>query len=514
MAAIYRTPMLSWVYKLAFFVFSFIILIGIYAPLLSFSLPLAVKYKNEWYYPLFYALLSKDYFSQPIDLFFNLLMFSLPFFLVTRLLFYIQWRRWWLAISLVQLATFFFILSYPLKHPGSGMLYSQRYNKMVHEAFTQGSLPEMIKVSSWNFEVEHLSNYQQLNLLLDDMRRHINHRRIVSNLETSKTRAEIPTKYTMLDQQKFGTIKRIDQWMEDHADKIEQVKGVASSLGSQDLAFFQEYRLQMAKKKYLLSQQMWLAEEKKNIQEVIFPLHLYHWEEIESTHFSINEDLPWWNLARVNQKDLFSALIYGIRVSMTVACIAVGLACLIGIPLGACSGYFGGVFDVITCRLMEVWESMPVFFVLLFAVSILQTKSILVVITIIAFFSWPSFSRFVRAETLKQKSLPYVELSQITGFSSFHIIFNQILPNALSPLWSIIPFAMMAAISTEAALSFLGLGEEGSCSWGVLMDEGRQAFPTHAHLLWPPAIFLTILLMSIALIGDQMRDQLDPRLQS
>jgi peptide/nickel transport system permease protein len=91
------------------------------------------------------------------------------------------------------------------------------------------------------------------------------------------------------------------------------------------------------------------------------------------------------------------------------------------------------------------------------------------------------------------------------------IIFSHILPNAIPPLLTLLPFAIMGAITSEAGLSFLGLGEEGSCSWGVLMDEGRTAFPGESYLLWPPAILLTVLLIAIALVGDGLRDALDPK---
>ena len=90
-------------------------------------------------------------------------------------------------------------------------------------------------------------------------------------------------------------------------------------------------------------------------------------------------------------------------------------------------------------------------------------------------------------------------------------MFVHILPNAIPPLLTLLPFAIMGAISSEAGLSFLGLGEEGSCSWGVLMDEGRTAFPGESYLLWPPVIVLTILLIAIALAGDALRDAMDPR---
>ena len=99
------------------------------------------------------------------------------------------------------------------------------------------------------------------------------------------------------------------------------------------------------------------------------------------------------------------------------------------------------------------------------------------------------------------------------GFSDRYIMFSHILPNAIPPLLALVPFAVMGAITSEAGLSFLGLGEEGSGSWGVLMDEGRTAFPAESYLLWPPAILLTIFLVAIAIMGDTLRDALDPKLR-
>ena len=100
------------------------------------------------------------------------------------------------------------------------------------------------------------------------------------------------------------------------------------------------------------------------------------------------------------------------------------------------------------------------------------------------------------------------------GYNHPKIMFSHILPNAIPPILTLLPFSMMAAITSEAGLSFLGLGEEGSTSWGVLMDEGRSVFPAESYLLWPPAILLTALLICIALIGDVMRDAIDPKMRS
>lgn len=168
---------------------------------------------------------------------------------------------------------------------------------------------------------------------------------------------------------------------------------------------------------------------------------------------------------------------------------------------------------MVACRLLEVWESMPTFFMLLMSVAILQSKSIFLVIGMIGIFGWTGFSRFIRGEFLKQKNLSYVEACHAVGYPTSWIIFKEIMPNAISPIITLLPFAIMGAITSEAGLSFLGLGEEGSTSWGVLMDEGRRAFPAESYLLWPPAILLTILLVAIALVGDAIRDELDPKLK-
>src|SRR5262249_28525982 len=179
---------------------------------------------------------------------------------------------------------------------------------------------------------------------------------------------------------------------------------------------------------------------------------------------------------------------------------------------GALAGFYGGTFDIIVSRLLEIWEGMPTFFMLLMAIAILQNKSIFLVIAIIGIFGWTTFSRYIRGEFFKQRNLPYIEACRATGLPDHRIIFSHILPNAIPPVLTLLPFAIMGAITSEAGLSFLGLGEEGSCSWGVLMDEGRSAFPSESYLLWPPAILLTVLLVSIAIVGDTLRDAFDPKL--
>jgi len=241
-------------------------------------------------------------------------------------------------------------------------------------------------------------------------------------------------------------------------------------------------------------------------------LRPFHWEDDAGGEQSLNKYINWWELTRINRKDLVAALIFGIRISLVVGITAVALALAIGIPIGSYAGYYSGKVDIVVCRLLEIWEAMPTFFMLLLVVAISQSKSIFIVVAVIGIFGWTQFSRYIRGEFLKQRNFAYVEACHASGFKDSYIIYRHILPNALPPLLTLLPFAIMGAITSEAGLSFLGLGEEGSCSWGVLMDEGRNAFPGESYLLWPPAILLTALLIAIAIVGDALRDALDPKL--
>ena len=199
---------------------------------------------------------------------------------------------------------------------------------------------------------------------------------------------------------------------------------------------------------------------------------------------------------------------------MVVGGISVAIALLIGIVVGLISGYFGGTTDIILSRFTEIWETMPMLFILMLVVSITQIKSLILDTVLLGCFGWTGFSRYIRIETLRQRNMPYVLSATNMCYSHYHIMVHQILPNAIVPTIALLPFSVMAMISCEAGLTFLGLGEESSSSWGSIMREGVTAFPSESAILWPPAILLTTLLMAIALIGDGVRDALDPKLQN
>ncbi|MEX1013092.1 MAG: ABC transporter permease [Waddliaceae bacterium] len=434
-------------------------LVGLYAPFLASSKPLFVIYRGEMYFPLFRYLLYTGFYTKPIDIFFNLAMFTLPLSLLFRK------KAWVLAVVAIQLLGFIYIVFKVPSDPAADLKLMQERQQALKES------PPI----SWEFDLKYMNRYAKLNRLVQY--------KLLKERETT-----LPQHAPSLWKTQEENRNRLIQ--------IYQKSGDTNSL------------------QFLLDKREWLEEESRNLHWMVMPLiSPFHWEDDAGGGQEYNRAVSFWQLTRINGKDLTAALIFGIRISLVVGILAVSIAVIIGIPIGSLAGYFGGSFDIVVSRLLEIWESMPIFFMLLLFVSITQSKSIFLVISVIGFFSWTTFSRYIRAEVFKQRNLPYVEAAHAIGFTSSHILFSDILPNAIPPILTLLPFSIMGAITSEAALSFLGLGEEGSCSWGVLMDEGRQVFPGESYLLWPPAILLTILLISIALVGDSMRDALDPKLR-
>lgn len=456
-------------------------LVGIYAPLLASSKPLFVFYDGEAYFPLFRYLFYARFYTKWLDLFFNLLMFTLP-------LFFLAWRwraKGLLTMLFIQLAAFTFLVTRQPTDPANDPALSAERQKAIQKATPL----------TWQEELSFLNAYGKLNLILRTHFRQQQDEKLRQYLDIAS-----------LNTTQFATLWQLEKSRE--AMDIEQQEGLLKRFAGTSQAAAAQ-----AKIDYLASRRQWIDSQIPRLHLLIMPLiRSFHWEDDAGGQQSLNQVVPWWDLTRINKKDLVAALIFGIRISLVVGILSIGLALLIGVPVGALAGYYGGTFDIIVSRLLEIWESMPTFFMLLMIVAITQSKSIFLVIAVIGVFGWTGFSRYIRGETFKQRNLPYVEACRAIGFSDRSIVFSHILPNAIPPLLTLLPFAVMGAITSEAGLSFLGLGEEGSASWGVLMDEGRSAFPGESYLLWPPAILLTLLLIAIALLGDALRDALDPKM--
>ncbi|MDR7555386.1 MAG: ABC transporter permease [Armatimonadota bacterium] len=212
-------------------------------------------------------------------------------------------------------------------------------------------------------------------------------------------------------------------------------------------------------------------------------------------------------------RDILSRVIYGARTSLLAGIIAVGLAVAVGVPLGLLSGYFRGRLDNVLMRITDALLSFPLLVLALAIAAVLGaglTKAMLAVGIVFT----PGFIRLARAQVLSEREKVYVEAARALGASDRRIVWRHILPNSLSPVLVQASLAMAAAITAEATLSFLGLGTQPPTpSWGSMLNIA-QAYLTRAPwmALWPGlAIFVTVLALN--LVGDGLREVLDPRLR-
>lgn len=615
------------------FVVAAFVVAGTYAPLLASSKPLFVYWDGAWQFPLFNYLFHTGFYTKRLDIFYNILMFTLP----------IGIGCWYLKsarrplITLLVIAHFSVFVYYGyfyVSDPASDPALNAERHELLQERRGGGAgdrlLAPLDPGPSWEFDLKYMNQHARLNSVVRHELRRRQHDRLQQYrgdyreaalnrwlvtavvkkrrdlLASGVPMADIPasdvlrqqildeTPATVTDEvtlvptlwqseldneasqiaaqrkvmeslegeyagaklklmpvlekcQGLATEKsrleaqyKVDAWrlqqlrdrvggapsalaeeLQDSLDRVELRCAAISEMTDRQRGKISElrqiverYEVAHAKIRYILDRRAWLDMQASSMRLMLMPLvRDFHWEDDAGGEQSINKYLPWYERTRINRKDLLAGLLFGIRISLVVGLLAVGVAVAIGVPVGAFAGYYGGRFDIVVSRLLEIWESMPTFFMLLLVVAITQTKSIFLVIGVIGLFGWTGFSRYIRGEVFKQRNLAYVEASHAMGFPDRKIIFGHILPNAIPPLLTLLPFAVMGAITSEAGLSFLGLGEEGSCSWGVLMDEGRSAFPGESYLLWPPAILLTGLLVAIALVGDALRDSLDPKMR-
>jgi peptide/nickel transport system permease protein len=212
-------------------------------------------------------------------------------------------------------------------------------------------------------------------------------------------------------------------------------------------------------------------------------------------------------------RDVFSRLVYGARVTMMVALLAVSISTLIGTFVGLITGYFGKVVDAIFMRIVDIVISFPVLF-LLISISTIMDPSIWIVILAIGFVSWTSTARLVRAEVLRVKELDYILASHAVGSKNIKIILKHILPNILAPIMVQITIGTAQAILMEASLSFLGVGvQQPTPSWGnMLMDAQKLLVLRDMPWIWiPPGIVNLLLVLAIYFVGDGLRDAFDSR---
>ncbi|WP_321531765.1 ABC transporter permease [uncultured Desulfuromonas sp.] len=212
-------------------------------------------------------------------------------------------------------------------------------------------------------------------------------------------------------------------------------------------------------------------------------------------------------------RDVFSRIAYGARISLLVGFVAVGIATVIGIFLGAVAGYYGGWIDTLVMRFVDIMLCFPSFFLILAVIAFLE-PSIWNIMIIIGLTGWMGVARLVRAEFMSLRHRDFVLAIRSLGASDRRIIFRHILPNALSPVLVSAALGVAGAILTESALSFLGIGvQPPTPSWGNMLIAGKQTLGTAWWLSFFPGVAILITVLGYNLLGEGLRDALDPRLK-
>lgn len=210
-------------------------------------------------------------------------------------------------------------------------------------------------------------------------------------------------------------------------------------------------------------------------------------------------------------RDVLAGLAHGAQVSLLVGLVSTVAALLIGIPIGALAGYFGGWADDALMRFTEFFQTVPSFALAIVLVAIFE-PSIQSIIAAIAIVSWPPVARLVRGEVLSLRSREYVEAAILSGQKSGTIIMRQVLPNTISPIIVLASLMVATAILLESSLSFLGLGDPNMMSWGYMIGAARTVIRQAWWLSFFPGVAILLTVLALNLIGEGLNDALNPRL--
>jgi peptide/nickel transport system permease protein len=209
-------------------------------------------------------------------------------------------------------------------------------------------------------------------------------------------------------------------------------------------------------------------------------------------------------------RDVLSGILHGARISLFVGLVATALGLSFGIIVGATAGYFGGRTDDLLVRLIEIFQTIPSFVLLVVMVAIAQPTAPVVTIAI-AVITWPTVARLTRAEFRSIREKDFVMAARSLGYGHARIIFREILPNALPPLIVTSSVMVATAILMESALSFMGLGDPNVVSWGSMIGAGRELIRTAWYLTALPGLAIVFTVLALNLIGDGLNDALNPR---
>ena len=212
-------------------------------------------------------------------------------------------------------------------------------------------------------------------------------------------------------------------------------------------------------------------------------------------------------------RDIFSRILHGARVSMVIGTISVSIGVAVGVPVGLFAGYFGGRFDLLSQRIIDVLLGFPGIILAIVLVTVLGVGLINVMIAV-GIVSVPTYARLIRGQVLALKNQEFVEAARVLGGSTARIVFRHILPNTLAVLIVQTTLQVASAILSAAALGFLGLGvQQPTAEWGAMLSTARQYIQLAPHTLMFPGLAIMLTVLGFNLLGDGLRDALDPRMK-
>lgn len=212
-------------------------------------------------------------------------------------------------------------------------------------------------------------------------------------------------------------------------------------------------------------------------------------------------------------RDLFTRTWYGARISLFIGITAAVIDLIIGVIWGGIAGFYGGKVDEVMMRFCDILYGLPYMLVVVL-LMVVMGQGILTIIIAMTITGWVGMARIVRGEVLRLKEQEYVLASLSIGANAFRVLFKHLIPNALGPILVTLTLTIPTAIFTEAFLSFLGLGVQAPiASWGTMTNDGLDSLRYYPWLLFFPAIFISITMLAFNVLGDGLRDALDPRLR-
>jgi ABC-type dipeptide/oligopeptide/nickel transport system permease subunit len=216
----------------------------------------------------------------------------------------------------------------------------------------------------------------------------------------------------------------------------------------------------------------------------------------------------------IQGRDYYTRVVYGARVSVVIGLLVVGVDVVIAILLGGVAGFYGGKSDAVISRTADIFFALPVTLAGIVFLNVVGERGLLTVSAVLIFLGWPTLMRLLRSSVLSGKESDYVQAARALGAGDLRIMRVHILPNGIAPVIVYATISVGIIISAEAALSFLGVGLQlPAISWGLMISDAQNRITTSPHLLAFPALYLSVLVLVFIIMGDALRDALDPRLR-